>query len=327
MTMKPKRAVITIATGKQVYINMAITLARSFLVWNKSSDIRFFIATDSDQEFPKDLDSISIMRFQPGELGIGFSMKLKLDQLAPSEQTLFIDADCLCVGPLDTVFDRFAGHAVSVVGGSISKGEWFGDVEKLCQHFEVAQIPKFNGGVYYIEPGETSSAIYSRARELENDYDQLGLIRLRGCPNEEMLMAISMALHGATAVPDDGTIHGDLFACPEIKALDVYKGVARLNNPPSDSPSHRINYPVVTINPTVVHFLGDFTLKWPYKTQEKILQLVSGKQWPLGLAKVWVYLTYRYPATFSEFLRNIFRPIYHRLFGVRAVRKSERLPF
>ena len=40
------RAVLTIATGKWVYLNMAIALARSFLWWHRDSSIEFYIATD-----------------------------------------------------------------------------------------------------------------------------------------------------------------------------------------------------------------------------------------------------------------------------------------
>lgn len=321
----PSRAVLTIATGKWVYLNMAIALARSFMWWHRDSAIGFYIATDITGPLPADMKGVTILRFEPGELGHGFSMKLKLDQLAPAEQTLFIDADCLCVGPLGPVFDRFAGHAVSVVGSGISEGEWFGDVGKTCAHFGVAQIPKFNGGVYYLERGERCTRVYERARDLEQHYDALGLVRLRGSPNEELLMAISMALEGCTGIEDDGSIHGELFASPLLLAVDVLAGKARLSNPPASDPAHRPGYPVREIAPVIVHFLGDFTTKWRYRAEEKVLRLVSLRGLPAGLARTWTALTYRYPALCLERMRDVFRPLYRQLFGLRAVRQSERL--
>ena len=318
------RAVLTIATGKWVYLNMAIALARSFLWWHRDSSIEFYIATDIADPLPPDLGNIRVLRFKPGELGKGFSMKLKLDQLAPAPQTLFIDADCLCTGPLEPVFDRFEGRAVSVVGSNISEGEWFGDVATTRGHFGLQDMPKFNGGVYYLERGATAEAVYARARELEGRYDELGLVRLRDCPNEELLMSISMALEGCSGIEDDGSIHGELFASPLLLDVDVLRGVARLSNPPPSHPSHRAGYPVREIAPVIVHFLGDFTTKWQYRAEEKVLRLVSLRGLPPGMARAWTALSYRYPAKWLDMARDALRPLYRRFFGPRAVKAGER---
>lgn len=322
---RPSRAVLTIATGKWVYLNMAIALARSFLWWHRDSDIEFHVATDITGPLPADMDRVKVLRFQPGELGHGFSMKLKLDALATADQTLFIDADCLCMGPLDSVFGRFDGHAVSVVGSDIGEGEWFGDVARTCARFGVPAIPKFNGGVYFIERGELASRVYARARSLEGDYDAIGLVRLRGSANEELLMAISMAIEGCSGIADDGSIHGELFASPQLLEVDVLRGHARLRNPPPSDPEHRPGYPVREISPVIVHFLGDFTRKWRYRAEEKVLRLVSLHGVPAGLARAWTNVSYRYPAMWMESMRDTLRPVYRKLFGLRAVRQSDRV--
>jgi hypothetical protein len=322
---RPTRAVLTIATGKWVYLDMAIALARSFLWWHRDSAIEFHIATDITGPLPADMARVKVLRFQPGELGHGFSMKLKLDQLATADQTLFIDADCLCMGRLDSVFERFAGHAVSVVGSAIDEGEWFGDVARTCAQFDVPAIPKFNGGVYFIERGELASRVYARARSLEEHYDAIGLVRLRGSPNEELLMAISMAIEGCSGIEDDGSIHGELFASPQLLAVDVLRGHARLRNPPPSDREHRPGYPVREISPVIVHFLGDFTRKWRYRGEEKALRLVSLHGLPAPLARAWTNLSYRWPAMCLEWLRDTLRPAYRRLFGLRAVRPSDRV--
>jgi len=78
---------------------------------------------ECDSGLPQSLLSNSERR-----IGQGFSAKLHIDRLAPTSKTLFIDADCLCVGPLHSLFDRLGGKAVTVVGSEITKGDWFGDV-------------------------------------------------------------------------------------------------------------------------------------------------------------------------------------------------------
>lgn len=324
MTGRKTRAVLTIATGKRLYLDMAVALARSFLWWHRDSDIVFYIATDISDELPRDLGAVKVLRFEKGELGVGFSMKLKLDRLAPAEQTLFIDSDCLCFGPLDTLFDRFEGSGVSVLGTQATDGEWFGDIASVRGRFGLAALPRFNGGVYYLEKGERGHAVYEKARELEPQYDEIGLVRLRDSANEELLMSISMALHGCPLIEDDGSFYGDFFMNPVLLELDLLRGKVRLSNPPPPDPAHRPGYAVREISPRIVHFLGDFTSKWPYRTEEKTLSLI-GRGLPAGLARAVVRLGYRLPAMCAQRVRDWLRPIYHRVFGYRAVRHVERV--
>src|ERR1051325_8359999 len=99
ITMHLERAVFTFATGKPVYLEMACALARSFQLWNRGGDIPFFLATDAPSEsIPGDLQDLPIIPLRPEQYGIGFSPKLHLDKLAPLDRSLFVDADCLCVG-------------------------------------------------------------------------------------------------------------------------------------------------------------------------------------------------------------------------------------
>src|SRR4051794_21955005 len=112
------RNIITIATGKKLYVDFAVNLARSFFWWHPHTSIKFFIVTDRKEFIPEEiLEKVNLISIKPGELGEGFSSKLYLDKLAPEGQTLFIDSDCLIFGCLDRVFDKFLNHSVSVIGG------------------------------------------------------------------------------------------------------------------------------------------------------------------------------------------------------------------
>lgn len=319
------KSVITLAAGKPIYWRMAINLARSFIYYHPETDIRFCIVTDLKNELPEDLCRIEVLRQTSECIGSGFSSKLQLDRLVFTDQTLFIDADCLCVGRLEFIFDCFAGRTVSVLGGVISGGEWFGDVDNLLRKFGLKQMPKFNGGIYYLEKGSVSTLVYEKARELEKDYDALGLVRLRGRPNDELLMALAMGIHGLEALPDDGRIMGDLYACPEVLKLDVIRGEAVLNNPPLPDPQHRPWFPLGKIEPTIVHFLGDFTNRWQYKAEVKKLELVMSRHWPKWLAKVFVTLSFSLWQRLGSFIKDLLRPLYHACFGTRAVPVSPRV--
>ena len=303
---------------------MAINLARSFNVWNRDSGISFHIITDLDDPLPPDLSNVKLLRIPSGALGVAFSPKLSLDRLAPAEHTLFIDADCLCVGPLAPVFDRFAGRPVSVQGGEISFGLWFGDVADMCRRCGVRALPKFNGGVYYLEPGPRATVVYERAREMVRHYDEWNMVRLRGHPNEEPIMAMAMAEAGLSALPDDDTIMAPFNVYADIRALDVFSGRCEAANPPPPHPDHSPEVPVKVIHPLIPHFVNDYTDRWHYRAEILKLRLVA-QGTPLGLARIVAFWTVVVPGVAKGIAKDKLRPLYRRLFGVRRVRLTERV--
>lgn len=135
--------ILTIATGKELYINLSINLARSFFLWHPNTEIEFQIVTDSPELFPNDIRSrVKFIPIKQGELGEGFSPKLHLDKVAAEGQTLFIDSDCLIFGDLNFLFGRFKGHSVSAVGNYVSEGEWFGNIKDVCSQFNIPHMPQ-----------------------------------------------------------------------------------------------------------------------------------------------------------------------------------------
>lgn len=315
------RAVVTVATGKPVYWQMAMELARSFYFWNCNSDIGFFVVTDLEEPIPDAIRRVKKIAVPYGSLGRGFSAKLHLDRFAPAEQTLFIDADCLCVRPLDFVFDRFAGRAVSVIGGTISEREWFGDVAATCRQTGVAALPKFNGGIYYLEPGDKAASVYQRARELLPQYDALGLRRLRGLPNDELLMAIAMAQHDCWGIPEDGEIMGDFQSTAKLIALDTTLGRCILENPPAPDPRHRDWFPLSRVQPAVVHFLGSSVSNWVYRGEVLRLRLAVDNGLPATAASL-TGSAYRLPHQLADRTKDALRPAFHATFGPRKVKSK-----
>ncbi len=317
-----KRAVLTVATGKPIYWDMAVQLARSFEFWNAANDIQMFILTDQNVGLPKRLRKTTRVSVTTGSLGRGFSAKLQLDRFLPADETLFIDADCLCVGSIEFVFERFVGHSFSVVGGEISAGEWFGDVRSICSQIGVPSLPKFNGGLYYIRRGTASSAVYECAREMEPRYDELGLVRLRGLPNDELLIAIAMALEGCSATVDDGLVMGDFMACPELVELDVPTGRCVMRNPRLPDSQHRPWFPLHEVRPAVVHFLGHHISRWPYRSE---LVKMRALAWGIApLAASYIGRAYSLPFRGEEAVKRILRPSVHALFGPRSIKTTVR---
>jgi hypothetical protein len=302
---------------------MAIALARSFGRWNSDTDIRFTIVTDRPVAYrPTDLGWVNWHVVTTDSVGAGFTAKLQLDRLAPTDRSLFIDADCLCVRSLEPVFSAFEGHSVSVVGRQIHDGEWFGDVAGIARQLNIAGYPRFNGGIYYLERGETATRVYECARALLPRYDELGFVRLRGKENDEVLMAVSLVLQGQTAIPDDGSIMNTTLAAPGGVRLDVLKGDAVLLNPKTH-PRHNDWYDLEVMQPALVHFPGEDVSSHPYRTEILALELVASS-WPDSAARLYSRLFSEVPSLVAHRAREVLRPIYRRVFGARRMKPSSR---
>lgn len=321
-----QRAVLTIATGRMLYWRLAVNLARSFMLWHKNSDIKFYLATDIDRPLPHDLSDVSIVRLPPGQLGTGFSPKLHLDEIAPAQRTLFIDSDCLCVGNLDDIFDQFYGHSVASVGSLTSTGEWFGDIEERCRRFDVPSVPVFVGSIYYLEKGETCKRVFSFAREVEQYYDQAGFVRLRGVPNEEPLVSIAMARNMQEPLGEDGTIKADAMMWSVIKC-NVLEGIVETTFTNTDYDLirgvKRETCPDLLISkPKILHFNDRFTTFPPYTSEVMAMALVKrlglNKTISRGIAR----LSQEYPYWLETKLKNTFRPLYRRFLGTRNIHSA-----
>jgi hypothetical protein len=237
---------------------------------------------------------------------------------------LFIDSDCLIYGDLTQVFEKFKGHNVSVVGNYITSGEWFGDVTAVCKKFNIKHLPKFNGGVYYLEKSPKTTQVYEAARTLETQYDDIGFVRLRGRPNDEVIMALAMELHQETPIADDGDIMGEFFNFSSGIKSDLLKGYVELYNDPHHS-TYKKEWHLTLAKPIIVHYLGHHNQVMPYIKEVKLLNYIFNDGWPAGIARFYTFLQVSLPFTVAMMLKNIFRPLYHTLIGTRKIKQSERV--
>lgn len=320
-----RKNVITLATGKKYYFDLSVNLARSFIIWNEELEIDFYIVTDLRDPLPSDLfGRVKIILIKANEFGTGFSPKLHLDKIAPPGKTLFIDSDCLIFGSLTPIFQKFEGKSVSVVGNYIAQGEWFGNVDSICKKFNIPHLPKFNGGLYYLENGKKASEVYRLARDLEKDYDKIGFIRLRDNPNDEVVMSLAMQIHDIEPIIDEGTIMSDPFACPGDYQIDIKNGKTLMINPLPPNPNHRAWYKFHKVSPLIVHFLGSHTHDYQYKREVAKLPFLLKNRFNF-LQNIKITIAITIPAIAKIQLKKLFRPLYRLLFGLRKIQVSERL--
>lgn len=318
-----QKCVLTIAAGKRIYIEMASNLARSYLATNRFTQIPFVIATDRPDLVPQDLkDKVATVRLDPETHGAGFETKLWMDQLSPATKTLYVDADCLITRDITDVFSVFRGRGVSVVGKSVSEGEWCGSIQDRCARLKLPSIPLFVGAIYYFDKSLGAHEIFQSARTLADSYDELGIVRLRMKKNEEPLVSLAMSMFGQSPVDDDGTIKADAMHFPDLHSVDILRGRARFLN--ASGFRSETSPKTTEAFPRIAHFNDSYASGETYQRETLILKLTQARHCPAALARmlawIWVSAPYRLRAA----SKAIFRPLYHALFGFRRV-KNERV--
>src|SRR5690554_6784826 len=257
------RGILTLAYGAKRYVNMAKVLARSLMLYN--NDIPRALVTDStDPELAKLYDLL--IPLKPA-YGSGVRQKLYLDHYSPFEKTLFIDSDCIVVRPIGELWSFFSEVPFGVAGTEIREGKWYMDVRSVLDRFGLEVMPKFNGGVYYFDRSETAKSVFETARNLADQYKQIGIDTFRGDgPNDESVYALSLGLHNIASVRDNGyylhvprPIQGPLV-------IDVYKGVCIFN---------KMGY---QFSPAIVHFISTEADSYPYRREAFKLMLTT--RWP-----------------------------------------------
>lgn len=317
--MSYKKSVFTIATGLPAFREMAINLALSFEYFNGDNDIPFYIITDYPLIINNALKKTYVVNISGFSLPRGFSIKLLIDNFAPSDKSIFVDADCLFTGPADPLFEAFDGLPVGIFGVTMTSGERFGDVESYLRVLSIEFMPNFNGGIYYVDKNAGAKKIFDEARKLEPLYDQVGFVRLRGQPNDEMLIGAALAKQQIKPVENTGRYYADFQWWPQVIKLDILKGICHMMNPPYPDSRHQDYFPASDATPIVVHFLGHHVEGLLYKRSSVALRLWFARiPAPSLLA---VILTSHLCA--FELFKNMFRGIYHAIFGARPIQKTK----
>ncbi len=203
------QGIITFAYGSHEYIELAITLGQSLERF--SPGVSRALVTDSNlKELGEWFDPI--IRLRP-EWGSDVSQKLHIDQYTPFDRTLFIDCDSLALGNLKFAFEMFDGEKACAIGTDFFEpGESIHEAElgEVAKTLGIGRMPKFNGGIYYLDKNGPQCTIIVRARELLRNYKNYGFKDFRqDGPADELLMAAAMAEAGILPIDDHGKLNAD----------------------------------------------------------------------------------------------------------------------
>jgi hypothetical protein len=269
----PSRSVITFATNKLEYVQFALNCAESVLLHN---DLPVYIVSNIEFPIPEKLrDKIFNVPAKPGHAELGIGIKLHTDEYLQTDQTLFIDSDCICFSGLDDIFNAAEGMDVTVAGNIVPAESWCGpeQAKTIKEVWDADQLIRYNGGLYYFRKSETTKKIFDQAREIAEKYDDYGFSRIKNkWINEEGPLSIAMTLNGQRPVADDGRFITDLYTDMRPAVMNVLKGKRVLRNKPVSHPNHRPWYPAL-YSPVIIHYGGSSLKSYPYRSQSMLLKL------------------------------------------------------
>jgi hypothetical protein len=299
-----KRSVLLLATNKQEYLQFALNCARSITLHNP--DLPVFIVTNIKPQ--EQLTNVKYIALQDDLAKLAIEAKLYINIFLQTEETLFIDSDCLCFGNLDPIFEACRDMDVTVVGRTVSLEKYWGKgADFAAEEFNIDRSIMFNGGLYFLRDTLITKQIFNKARAIAEKYDEYGFARIKNkWKNEEDLLSIGMIANKQLPIEDDGRYYTDLFTDRRPNVLNVLTGKRLLRNPAhTDIEQNRAYYPD-TYSPLIIHFGGNNISTYPYIAQSSLLRLKDAGL-PVHVASFMVYIFIDIPYKAYHRLMRIIR--------------------
>lgn len=253
---------ITIATGKEEYYLLARNLLHSYHHFCKAP-LPFAILCDRMNEYALEFDDVIV--YKNGATN-SYLDKLSLGEYLPYDENIFIDADCLAYGDLNSLFDYFQeADDFSCFGRVLSltdKTGWF-EYENLGElKKRVTYVVGLHGGIYYMRKSEIISKIFDMAKSFIPDYSKYNFKGKFNTPGDEPLIALSMAINNCHPIPFQRKAICCYWEYVDCMSIDITEGKARIESEPSDS----------TI---LLHWGTRYTRELEYQRQIKLLEILE----------------------------------------------------
>jgi len=146
------RGYLTLAVGRTAYLEMAVDMALSL---REHTSLPMAVACDESlaavarERYASVFDSVTVLapRFDRGRV-----RKYGVAEASPFTQTVFIDADCVVLGPLDHLFEPLARHSMAMLGEQLGPADDQNhhgfSTRRLMRRFALDRYLKTNSGVF-----------------------------------------------------------------------------------------------------------------------------------------------------------------------------------
>ena len=286
--MTASRGFVTIATGRDEYYILAHNLLRSYH-FHSRSPMPFAIICDRENEYTADFDTVVVM---DRPLFSVFD-KLRLPELAPFAETIFIEADCLAYRDLNGLWKIFKdgpdfGTLGTVLPLDSEKG-WIDPAFLGPYQGRIQQQYLHQGGVYYLRR-DRLEAFRQTCRDIYLHREEFHF-RL---PNEEPIFALACTLHGFKP-PKDWIDVFCYYPAVTVLRMDIKKGILSFALP------YR---PVSPPGLFLVHWGTDNTRKPLYKREADAVALNENRTF----ARFLIHFRDRFQ-TFLSWIHGFLKPL------------------
>jgi hypothetical protein len=256
---------VTLATGTQRYVEMAVVLGLSLKTFDPKRPVCLLydkhvrLPPYSERIFDHAISVTDDAKY-PGCMN-----KARLFDYSPFERTMFIDADCILMkSQVDTYWSRCAGSSFTAPGGRRATGHWEQlDLAATCQRFACPYVVVMNSGALYFERDHTAERVF---REIDWLYshrrDELQRFH-RNQPGQyadEPFFGVAMGRLGLDPVGIDQRVGSWMVTTWRARRciVDIDAGVCSLEKPsgfwwPTQA---RFAKGWVRHSPVFLHFIG-----------------------------------------------------------------------
>lgn len=217
------RGFITIATGSDLYYQFAKNLLLSYRL-RCDHPFPFAIMCDRENEYTALFDKTIV--FQKTERA--FFDKFELLKLAPYDETIFIDADCLAYRDLNEFWDFFEGASDFSASGTnfpLDSTAGLFQINEIGDYRERIDCkPLIHGGLYFIRRGTVCDAVYEDCQNIIRHYDEFCWPDYCAPFADEPVLCLAMAANGCRAVETDNQNFGIPWAAVSTFNCDIFTG-------------------------------------------------------------------------------------------------------
>ncbi len=155
---------ITVALDRQRYVDMAVNFAKSVKFFDKTR--RTCLVFNDRVEITPTVRSVfdDIVQLPVDEEYVGCMNKVRIYDVAPYDENMYVDADCLLVkNDIDRHWARCAGRYFTMTGEKATSGQWNNLViAEACEALGLPYIVRMNSGVFYFTKSPETKAFFDR---------------------------------------------------------------------------------------------------------------------------------------------------------------------
>ncbi len=255
--MCKSKGFVTIATGNDSFIKLAIHLKQSYDFQGQSIKYPWAIITDKENKLLNIFDRIIILK----DATQSYLDKIKMLSIPPWDENIFIDADCLIYGDISFLFSVFPFKGVKHIGYKkelSEKGGWFeindiGDYKNQIS-FKIHS----HGGIIFFNNDSITHEIFKTSLDISNHWYDYKFYQFKK-PADEPIIALSMCIHNCEPIPWQLEKIICFYRVQKmIQQINICKGLLTYKNKWNNR---------ICENVPVMHWGNEETKKYLYKSE------------------------------------------------------------